>query len=97
MNHVIARTNTKGQFVIPIAMRKSWGISPTTNLNILNVPNVGIVIKPLKPKKALTNKEYLAILDKTQGAWAGDDWPKTEKQQRKLAIKEAKQMRQNSW
>lgn len=97
MNYVIARTNSKGQLVIPVAMRKYWDITEDTPLEVINIPDSGIFIKKSTNKPKLTNAEYLAILDETKGAWADDDWPKTEKKQRQLAIKEARDQRANSW
>ena len=41
-------------------------------------------------KEILTDDDsqslFVKILEKTQGAWAGDDWPETEKRQRKIEL-----------
>lgn len=95
MNNVIARTNTKGQFVLPVAMRKSLGITPETNLHI-SLEDKVITISPLPPKPFHPKKTLYEILKSTQGALAGDDWPETEAKQRKVEIKAAKKLK-NSW
>lgn len=89
MNQVIVKPNTKGQLVIPVSMRKNWGISDKTYLHVVDTPNVGIVIKPLEPKK----KSLYQILKSTQGAWAGDNWPKEEKEIEERERKAAEEMR----
>ena len=95
MNNIIARTNTKGQFVLPVAMRKALGITPHTNLHI-SLEDKVITISPLPPKPIQTKKTLYEILKSTQGALAGDDWPEKEEKQRKVEIKAAKELR-NSW
>ncbi len=95
MNNVIARTNTKGQFVLPVAMRKALGITPETNLHI-SLEDKVITISPLPPKPFQTKKSLYEILKSTQGALAGDDWPEAEAKQRKVEIKAAKKLK-NSW
>lgn len=95
MNNVIARTNTKGQFVLPISMRNALGITPETNLHI-SLDDKVITITPLPHKPFQTKKSLYEILKSTQGAWAGDDWPETEARQRKIEIAAAKKLR-NSW
>ena len=96
MNHVTARTNTKGQFVIPVAMRRYWNINPSTLIDVTNIPDAGILIKPSRKKDPISNAEYLKILEETQGAWAGDDWPETEAKQKQIELKAAKELK-NSW
>lgn len=95
MNNVIARTNAKGQFVLPVAMRKALGITPDTNLHI-SLEDKVITISPLPPKPIQTKKTLYEILKSTQGALAGDDWSKTEVKQRKIEIKAAKELR-SAW
>jgi bifunctional DNA-binding transcriptional regulator/antitoxin component of YhaV-PrlF toxin-antitoxin module len=96
MNHAVARTNSKGQFVIPVLMRKDWGIDSNTSLLITNVPDVGIVIKPATATP-ITDEEYMQILEETKGAWAGDDWPETEARYNKIEEQAAKELKSNSW
>ena len=93
MNQVQVNTNVKGQFVIPVAMRRYWEITPDTTLNITSIPSTGILIKPVPNKPPITNEEFLQILEETQGAWAGDDWPETEAKQRKIELKAARELK----
>lgn len=95
MNNIIARTNVKGQFVLPISMRKALGITPDTNLHV-SLEDKVITITPLPPKPFQTKKSLYEILKSTQGALAGDDWPETETKQRKIEIAAAKKLR-NAW
>ena len=95
MNNVIARTNTKGQFVLPISMRRALGITPETNLHV-SLEDKVITISPLPPKIFQNKKSLYEILKSTQGAWAGDNWPETEAKQRKIEIAAAKKLR-NAW
>lgn len=88
MNQTQVIVNTKGQFVIPVAMRKYWDITPNTAVEVTNVPDVGIVIKKASTKPQLTDEEFMQILEETQGAWAGDDWDTTQKKLDKLAKQE---------
>lgn len=97
MNQVQATINAKGQFVIPVAMRKYWEINPNTTVNVTNVPDVGIIIKPSPTTTPITDEEYMQILEETKGAWANDDWSETQKRLDKLAKKELKQLHKNSW
>lgn len=96
MNQVIARTNSKGQFVLPVAMRRMLGITPETNLHI-SLEDKVITITPLPLKPLQTKKSLYEILKSTQGALAGDDWPETEKRLDKLAKKELKELHKNTW
>lgn len=96
MNNVVARTNVKGQFVLPISMRRALGITSETNLHI-SLDDKVITITPLPPKPFQTKKSLYEILKSTQGALAGDDWPKTEARLEKLAQKELKELHKNTW
>ena len=62
MNQVQINTNVKGQFVIPIAMRKYWGITPNTPLDIVNIPNIGILIRKARKEPLITKEEVRQIL-----------------------------------
>ena|SRR3989338_516298 len=83
----ITKTNEKGQIVIPKEIRDSLGIEKNVHLNIIQRGG-GIYIYPIK--EILTDDDsqslFVKILEKTQGAWAGDDWPETEKRQRKIEL-----------
>jgi bifunctional DNA-binding transcriptional regulator/antitoxin component of YhaV-PrlF toxin-antitoxin module len=97
MNQVQVNTNIKGQFVIPIAMRRYWEITDQTPLNVTNIPDLGILIKPSPKTPPMTDEEYLQILEETQGSWKNDDWEETEKKLDKLATLELKEQKKNSW
>lgn len=95
MNNIITRTNVKGQFVLPVSIRKVLGITPETNLHISLEDRV-ITITPLPAKPFQTKKSLYEILKSTQGAWTGDDWPDTETRQKKIEIAATKKLR-NAW
>lgn len=97
MNQTQAIINAKGQFVIPVAMRKYWDIIPNTSVNVTNVPNVGIIIKPSPKTPPMTDEEYMQVLEETKGAWAGDDWPETEAKYNGIEEKAAQELKNNSW
>jgi len=96
MQQVIARTNAKGQFVIPITMRKHWEITHTTPLQVIDIPNTGILIKPTLQQTNLSDEEFMDILDATKGSMAGADWDETEKKLARLAKAELKELKKNS-
>jgi len=96
MNTARATINVKGQFVIPVLMRKYWDITPDTQIDIISTPGVGITLKPVKTKEKISNTAYLKILAETQGAWADDDWPETEAKYNKIEKKAAQKLK-NSW
>jgi bifunctional DNA-binding transcriptional regulator/antitoxin component of YhaV-PrlF toxin-antitoxin module len=97
MNQVQVNTNVKGQLVIPIAMRKYWEITDQTPLNVTNVPNVGIIIKPSPKTSPLTDEEFMDILEATKGTMVAADWDETEKKLDRLAKQELKEMKANAW
>jgi len=90
----ITTPNAKGQIVIPKAMRDALGIDTTTNVNLVLRGN-GIYIYPIAQivAKGETVSSYNKLLEKTQGAWAGDDWDITETKRRKIELKASKKMR----
>ena len=94
---IITKPNTKGQIVIPKNIRDTLGIKENTALNLV-VRGNGIYIYPIAQiiTKAESVTSYSKLLEKTQGAWAGDDWDKTEVKRRKLELKASKKMRE-SW
>lgn len=47
-------------------------------------------------KVRLSTKTNLKILEKTQGAWAGDDWPETARKRRKIELA-ASRRRKAAW
>ena len=84
---VITTPNSKGQVVIPKKIRDELDISEKTPLNIV-VSDGEIHISPVGRivKTAEASKDFLRILNMTKGAWAGDNWPETERKQRKIEI-----------
>lgn len=97
MNSVRTTTNAKGQFVIPVHMRKNWNITNTTPLEVIDIPNSGILIKPISQKTELTDEEFMEILEATKGSMISADWDETEKKLDKLAKQELKEMKANAW
>ncbi|MEK7534411.1 MAG: AbrB/MazE/SpoVT family DNA-binding domain-containing protein [Patescibacteria group bacterium] len=84
----IAEPNKKGQIVIPKKLREALGITPQTHLNLV-LRGRGIYIYPIDEvvTKLESESPYLAILEKTQGAWADDkSWDKTEERRRKIEL-----------
>lgn len=94
----ITTPNQKGQIVIPKKIREQLNINDTTHLYITIVDNI-IHIRPVTETaiQHQHNREaILKMLKETQGAWAGDDWEKTEKERRKVELEAAKK-RKNAW
>ena len=93
----ITTPNTKGQIVIPKAMRETLGIDAQTHVNLV-LRGGGIYIYPIRNIIANGGNEssYAEILKKTLGAWRGDSWPRTEKRRRKIELKASK-LRKKAW
>ena len=91
---IITTPNSKGQVVIPKKISDELDISEKTPLNItfssgeIHISPVGRVVKRYQ-----TRKEFLKMLEMTRGAWAGDDWPKTERKRRKIELAAARKAR----
>lgn len=95
----IVTSNTKGQVVIPHMIRKRLGIVPNT---LLQVTQVGedILLRPVKRIITQTksdNQALLEVLKRTAGAWAGDDWPETEKKMRRVELAATRKRRAATW
>lgn len=87
--------NVKGQLVIPKKLRDELGITNKTPLNIVK-RGLGVFICPLEKTDndhMITTEQYLQILDKTRGAWAGDNWPTTERKRRAIELKASRRRR----
>lgn len=96
---IIATPNTKGQIVIPSAMRKALGISHDTVLRI-KIVGEGIYMQPTRitPRILGDNSAFMAVLKKVQGSW-GQQTPqekRQEKAQRKLELAASRSGR-NVW
>ena len=64
-----AKTNTKGQIVIPKAFRDSLGINSDVPLQLELIPEA-VVIRPLAHSSHNNaRKTYREMLKETQGAW----------------------------
>lgn len=87
----IVVSNIKGQIVIPKKIRDQLNITENTALNIVGDGKT-IYIHPIKEVTAISdfnNGALYAILKRTQGAWANEDWStydKEEKKRRKVEI-----------
>ncbi|OGY09424.1 MAG: hypothetical protein A2782_01225 [Candidatus Blackburnbacteria bacterium RIFCSPHIGHO2_01_FULL_43_15b] len=86
----IVTPNTKGQIVIPKKVRDFLKINENVPLNLQQVDQ-GIYIHPISEvvTKQETETSFTDILRKTQGAWAGDNWPETER--RRCSTPDSKQ------
>lgn len=83
---LLTTPNNKGQIVIPKQLRNALGINSETPLNLV-LRGSGIYIYPIDEVliKLESESSYLAILEKTQGAWADDkSWNKTAKRRKKI-------------
>lgn len=97
---IIVTPNTKGQIVIPKKIRDDLNISAGQPFNMIT-SNGGIHLYPVnevvtEEEKSNQKEVFLEILKSTQGAWAGDDWPQTEKRRRKIEIKASRE-RKKAW
>lgn len=94
---IITKPNQKGQIVIPKKMREALGIDSNVSLNLI-LRGGGIYIYPLKEVITRGEREssYLDILQKTQGAWAREDWDSLRKKRRKAELTASKK-RRRTW
>lgn len=93
----ITKPNAKGQIVIPKRFRKELGIDEDVLLH-LTIKGNGLYISLLD--KSITTSDSrdvsMEILKRTAGAWAGDDWEKTEAK-RRIIEHTASKKRKNAW
>lgn len=94
----IVTPNTKGQIVIPYKIRQNLGITAQTSLQLLQAGQ-SIVLHPISDiiRKIDSDSTYLEVLKRTQGSWAGDDWPKTEKRRHQIEQRAALKRKQTTW
>lgn len=93
----IVEPNSKGQIVIPKDVRLKLGINRGDLLNLL-VRGDSIYLQPIGEiiPKLSKSDAYGRILEKTQGAWAGDSWEKVKAGRRKLELQAARG-RKSAW
>lgn len=91
----IVTPNAKGQIVIPQKIREELGITLQTQLQLIQTgqslvlhPIIGVV------RKVDSDDAFKEILDRTRGAWAGDDWEKTRARRRKIELAASKRRKQ---
>jgi len=91
----IAKPNQKGQVVIPKKMRRALGIDADVSLNLVLRGN-GIYIYPVQEVLTKGEKEssYLEILQKTQGAWAQENWDSLRKKRNQTELSASKERKQ---
>ena len=96
MLNSIATSNAKHQVVIPGFARKALGITAPVQYFVTVTPDQKITFEPftdIQISQRAKNLAYLKILKSTQGAWAGDNWPKEEKEIEKRERKSAEESR----
>ena len=83
----IVESNSKGQIVIPKQIRDELDIKANTYLSMI-VRGEGIYIYPIRDIVTFdsNNQALMEVLKRTRGAWANDDWDKTEKRRKKIEI-----------
>lgn len=96
----IVEPNEKGQIVIPKKIRDELNINENTPLNMI-VRDEAIHLYLItdvttRAEAEISHRKLLAVLEKTRGAWANEDWAaydKKEKERRKIELKAAKRMK----
>ena len=93
----ITKPNQKGQIVIPKKLREALDIDKDVPLNLV-LRGRGIYMFPVDEvfTRTETENSYLEILNKTQGAWAQDNWPQGRKKRRRKELA-ASQKRKKPW
>lgn len=90
----ITKPNQKGQIVIPQKMRDAFGIDEDTTLNIIaRDQGIYVYVVDNVENKAMVENSYIKLLKKTQGIWAEDSWPQTEKKKKATELKAATKRR----
>ncbi len=93
----IVTPNTKGQIVIPQWIRNNLGITAETSLQVIQAGQ-SVVLHPIVSvvRKIDSNEAFQAILNRTRGSWAGDDWGKTRERRKKIELAASKR-RKLAW
>jgi len=91
---IIARPNTKGQFVIPHPYRKKLGIGPGTPINVV-ARDDSIVLYPITDSHIPhTGKDaYYNILARKRGAWKGGEDSSQRRRKMELAASSRRKKR----
>ncbi|MBU1015071.1 AbrB/MazE/SpoVT family DNA-binding domain-containing protein [Patescibacteria group bacterium] len=86
----IAKSNKKGQIVIPKEVRKALGITGESSLNMV-LRDMGVYLYPVKEVLTANEKDnaYVQLLEKTQGTW-NEDWDKLAKRRRSIELAASK-------
>lgn len=94
---ILATTNAKGQIVIPKKVRDAIGIGPRAMLNLV-VAGRALYIYPVQEILVAAEAEssYGRLLEKTRGAWAGDDWEAKQSEKAKTELVASKR-RKSTW
>lgn len=89
--------NVKGQIVIPKEVRDALGINANVPLNLV-VRGGGIYLYPVEELVTRVESEdsYFKLLEKTKGAWAGEEWEGIRKARKKIELT-ACQRRKKKW
>ena len=89
----IAKSNKKGQIVIPKGVRDALGITGGVSFNMIVRENA-VYMHPIKEVLGESSKDdfYIKLLEKTQGAWKEDeeDWKRIDQEKRKIELAESK-------
>ncbi len=94
----IAKTNDKGQVVIPRELRAELGITEDVLLNVVRRGNT-ICMYPVSGVLGVSESDegsYLNILQKTRGTWKNEQWTSLRKK-RKAIERVASSKRKKSW
>jgi AbrB family looped-hinge helix DNA binding protein len=93
--HPIITPNTKGQLVIPVAIRKKLKLKPSSPLQVSTIGDQ-IILKPVYGVKTAVgdNAHYLELVKSTQGSWAND--PDSHQANHEFEL-EASRKRQKAW
>jgi AbrB family looped-hinge helix DNA binding protein len=90
-------TNSKGQLVIPKAIREALNIDSDSLLKV-EKQGQGVYIQPVAEAVPKLKMEsiYEQVLQETKGSWQGDDWPQT-KQERVKIEHRVSEHRKQAW
>ncbi|MBX6334775.1 AbrB/MazE/SpoVT family DNA-binding domain-containing protein [Candidatus Saccharibacteria bacterium] len=95
MKNTTTNTNSKGQLVIPVEMRRELHINPDVMLHV-QLAGGGIHIYPVADviTKTAAESSYGKLLEKTRGAWGTVDESDLSEKRAKLEIAASKRRKQ---